>query len=239
MSTVEFTYDWYDEFLARLLADGARFRSYGEEIASGDVLLRHDVDLSPERALRMARIEADRGVRATYFLLVSSPMYNPLDRTTRKVIAELDAAGHDVGLHFSTHQYWAVSEPPTERQLRDRVVEEQAVLGALPVEPIDIVSFHLPPDWVLERTFEGIDSTYEPRFFGDIGYRADSDQRWRDEPPLPDGRPEKLQVLTHPGLWGEEDGSFEERVREATDETGERVERYARTRYLEPVVTDA
>lgn len=239
MATVAFTYDWYDEFLARLHSDGARFRSYGEGLSAGDVLLRHDVDLSPERALRMGKVEAARDVRATYFLLVSSPLYNPLDRHTREIVAELDSLGHDVGLHFSTHQYWPASESPSGTELRERIAAERAVLDSLPVDPVDTVSFHLPPPWVLERSFDGFDSTYEPRFFGEIGYRADSNQRWRQEPPLAGGRPEKLQVLTHPGLWGETDGSFEERVEAATNETDSRVEEYAHTRYVEPSVVDA
>lgn len=237
MATVEFTYEWYDEFLARLTTEQARFRSYDQSLDDGDVLLRHDVDLSPGRALSLGRIEADRDVQATYFLLVTSPLYNPLDQDTRAVVEELDELGHDIGLHFSTHQYWDAADPPTEETLRQHIEAEREVLSSLPVDPIDTVSFHLPPEWVLDSRIEGVDSAYEPRFFDEIAYCADSNQRWREEPPLADGQPAKVQILTHPGLWGVDDASFERRVREATDETEARVDDYARSRYVpEPVV---
>jgi len=68
-----FTYDRYDAFLARLLAD-PRVRPLPlRELAATDpegrvlVGLRHDVDDRLDSALRMAELEYRRGVRATYF----------------------------------------------------------------------------------------------------------------------------------------------------------------------------
>lgn len=229
---MEFTYDRYRELLADLAASGAQFRAYDERVRRGDVLLRHDVDLSPARALRVARIEADLGVRATYFFLLSTPLYNVHEEHTRGVVREIERLGHDVGVHFSTHQYpW--DGDPGEAAVADAVARERAALGTI-ADPVETVAFHAPPDWVLRREFEAFPSTYEPRFFESIDYLADSNQRWRDEPPLTDGVPDRAQVLTHPGLWGEEDRGFEECVRRAARERSERVESYARARYIEP-----
>ena len=36
-------------------------------------ILRHDIDYSPESALTMAEMEAEMGLRASYFILFSSP----------------------------------------------------------------------------------------------------------------------------------------------------------------------
>jgi len=233
MSDIEFTFRWCRSFLERLLAEGYRFRSYDEGVASGDVLLRHDVDLSPERAVRMARMERDLGVSSTYFFLLGTPLYNPFQAPVRDAIREVESLGHDVGLHFSTYQYWPASRPPPESDIAEAVAREQGVLETIVGTVVPTVSFHLPPPWVMERTFEAFPSTFEPRFFGDIAYLADSRQRWRhDGADIPNGgRP--LQVLMHPGLWASEDAPFEERIREAVAEADERANDYALSRHLE------
>ena len=63
--TVEFTYDWYRDFLRRLSAEGYDFRSFDDSLGDGDVVLRHDIDLSLDAAVKMARIEANAGVEST------------------------------------------------------------------------------------------------------------------------------------------------------------------------------
>lgn len=226
-----FTFDWYGDFLDRLLSHGYRFRGYSDEIESGDVILRHDVDLSPRKALRTARMEAERGIESTYFFLLTSPFYNVQHKPNREIIARLEALGHDVGLHFSTHQYW--NEEPSSPELVERVRSEQRVLVEVAEDPVSAVSFHRPPEWVFRRSFRSFDSTYEERFFTEIAYRGDSNQRWRDEPPLADGPPDRMQVLTHPGLWGEEDASFVERLSTLEDETLGRTRRFMDEQFVE------
>lgn len=234
---MEFTYDRYRELLAEVATSGATFCGYDEPVRAGNVLVRHDVDLSPRRALDMARIESDLGVQATYFFLISTPLYNVHGGQTRSVIRELERLGHDIGLHFSTHQYpW--TDDPGEATLADAVASEQEALATV-TDPVQTISFHAPPDWVLDRKFEDFRSTYEPRFFGAIDYVADSNQRWREDPPLADSVPDRLQLLTHPGLWGREDRSFSACVSQAVRNRCDRVERYATERYLEPTMSDA
>lgn len=233
MSAVEFTLERGRSIIDRLRSAGYAFRAYDDGIDAGDVVLRHDVDLSPERAVEMARMERDLGVSATYFFLLGTPLYNPFEWPVREGIREIARMGHDVGLHFSTHQHWPASRPPGEAELAARIEDEQAALETIVPDAVSIVSFHVPPDWVLARTFEGFESTYEPRFFDEIDYLADSGQRWREEGvTIPDdARP--LQVLMHPGLWAEQDGSFAERVHAAVARTNRRTHRYAESRYVE------
>lgn len=108
---VSFTYRWYRKCLRQLREAGYSFQQFDGVPSDGDVLLRHDVDLSLESAVRMARIEADLDVQATDFMFVVSNLYNPFEPRQRERVRELHSLGHDVGLHFSTHGYWA-DEPP-------------------------------------------------------------------------------------------------------------------------------
>ncbi len=228
VSPVTYTYDWYERFFERLLDDGYTPASYDEPLGDGDLVVRHDVDLSPAKALDVGRIEADLGIRSTFFFLLTNPLYNPFHRPNRRVIHELVEMGHDVGVHFSTHQYWG--EDPGDEAIETRVAAEREVFGTAFTDPSPAVSFHRPPEWVLSREFDRFISTYERRFFADVQYVGDSSQRWRDAPPDVDGGP--LQVLTHPGLWGTEDATFEERVEEATAYQFDRVERFVEDEFV-------
>lgn len=214
LGDVAFTHSWYRQFLQRLLADGYEFQSFTDRLGEGDIVLRHDVDLSVDRAVEMARIEAEMGIESSYFVLLASPLYNPFEADCREALNEIASLGHDVGLHFSTHLYWTAEDSPTARAIERYVSQEQAVLDTV-VPTTETVSFHRPPSWVLDRSFGGVRSTYDPAFFSDIGYLADSTQRWRETPPRMDALPETMQLLTHPGLWAAEDGDFDHRVEEA------------------------
>jgi peptidoglycan/xylan/chitin deacetylase (PgdA/CDA1 family) len=214
LGDVTFTHQWYRRFLQRLLAAGYEFRTFSDSIDDGDVLLRHDIDLSVDRAVEMARIEAEMGIESTYFVLLTSPLYNPLEADCREALNEIASLGHDVALHFSTHLYWTEADSPSPSTLEQHVGVERAILDTA-VPTADVMSFHRPPSWVLDRSFDGFESAYAPEFFSDIGYVADSTQRWRDEPPEMADLPGTFQLLTHPGLWAEEDGTFDDRVEEA------------------------
>src|SRR6266487_6335764 len=80
----EFSYKTYKDLLG-LLARGnanACFEDFPlSDISKRYLILRHDVDFSPEAALRMAQLEFKLGIRATYFLLFSSPSYNLLSES--------------------------------------------------------------------------------------------------------------------------------------------------------------
>lgn len=228
---VEYTLDWYRGFLDRLRSDGYRFQSFDDHPAEGAVLLRHDVDLSVDAALAMARVEADLGVQSTYFFLLSSPLYNVFERETREQIAAIRALGHDVGVHFSTHAYWASDEQPLDAELAKQIRGEQAALATV-TDPVSAVSFHIPPEWVLGRQIPEVRSAYEPALFTDIDYVADSSGRWREQHPLDGGLGETVQILTHPGLWGETDASFDDRIEAAIAGACDRSRALTRAEFL-------
>jgi peptidoglycan/xylan/chitin deacetylase (PgdA/CDA1 family) len=213
---VRYTYDWYRQFIGRLREADRPFCRFDEGIRDEGVLLRHDVDWSPRSALELARLEAEEGVTATYFVLVTGSFYNALEPLTRRVIEELVDLGHDVGIHFDVGVYF--DREPNPDVFRRQVETDRAVLRERLEETIDTVAFHNPPEWVLNRQFEGVRHTYEPEVFESVAYRSDSLGRWRDEPPFPSGVPDRTQILVHPGLWGSEDLEPETRVRHAQEE---------------------
>lgn len=228
---VEFTYDWYEQFLMELLDAGYSAADYDAPLESGEMIVRHDIDFSPRKALKMGRIEADLGIESTYFVLLTCPLYNVFYKPVRSMLQELQSMDHTIGVHFSTHQYWS-GEAPAEA-VTERVLAERAALESVLDDVSGAVSFHRPDAWLFRRSFEGFISTYEERFFTDIAYRGDSNQRWREEHPLEGEPPEKLQILTHPGLWGEKDAGFEARLNGEVDRELDRTRRFMHEQLIE------
>ena len=94
-----FDLDHYRELIEAAQAGGYRFAFFEGSPEAGTVILRHDVDLSLDAALRMAELEADAGARATYFLMTGSVFYNLGSHEGESAIARLRELGHRVGLH--------------------------------------------------------------------------------------------------------------------------------------------
>lgn len=220
-SSFPFTFESYEQLLERFVTTGYDFVGYNDTPSCGDIILRHDVDFSPAKAVRMAEIESQVGANATYFFLVSAPHYNVFHRKTRDLIEEIQQLGHEVALHFDTHSYWETSSD--ESVVAERVLSECHALSEVTGSHTTKVSFHNPPEWVLDRVFSQFTSAYEPRFFSEISYAADSNHRWRDSPPFSVVTPEVAQILTHPVLWSDDDQHKNELLETVYEQTIEEI----------------
>lgn len=58
------------------------------------VILRHDVDREAGRALEMARLEYDFGIKSTYYFRHKKNVFNP------EIIADIANMGHEIGFHY-------------------------------------------------------------------------------------------------------------------------------------------
>jgi hypothetical protein len=165
------------------------------------MFLRHDIDLCPARALAMARQEAELGLTATYYFLVSTQLYSIATKSVRSVLSEIRAMGHEIGLHFDAAQYSFEGG-----NLDDHAAEECQILEACSGSSVKSISFHRPTPEFLNRagTIAGRRHCYEPSFFSDIAYLSDSNGGWHHGHPL--GHPaiaagKAIQLLTHPIWW--------------------------------------
>lgn len=203
----DFTYATYRRFLATLSLDrvNVRFRDFPlRAVPARYFILRHDVDMSPDAALRMAELEASEGIRASYFLLFSSPYYNLLTAEHCAFPRRLIELGHEVGLHYDLGVYEKIAGGDMESIL----CSEARILGALSGVEVRSIARHHPSlggtDPFLGRR-EFINA-YDEAFVGQIGYFSDSCGAWRDATyqAFKNGElPPRLQVLIHPLYWQE------------------------------------
>jgi len=170
----------YGELLAAAKSGGYRFAFFDRKPAPGDLLLRHDVDLSLDAALTLAGLEAAAGAQATYFLMTQSIFYNLGSPEGEHALERLRELGHRVGLHAVYPRL----------ELDDRF------------DPV--VAWHNPDPEFMREPLDGAVNVMQPDYFDPDHYRSDSNQHWRSGCPheeLAAGSFEWLQLLTHPEIW--------------------------------------
>ena len=175
-----FSLEHYRELLASAREGGYRFVSFDAPPQPGDVLLRHDVDLSLDAALRMAELESEEHATATYFLMTQSVFYNLASSEGGAALVRLRELGHRIGLH--------AVYPDAELDERFDAV----------------VAWHNPDPEYMADPLEGAVNVMQEGYFDPSTYRSDSNQRWRSGCPheeLAAGAFPWLQLLTHPEIW--------------------------------------
>lgn len=143
--------------------------------SSGMVFWRHDVDYSLDAALEMGEFEAERGIRATYYLFFDGtcPFYHTYDAWN--TASKLRQLGHHIGEHID---------------------ERKVDLGRIQGGKRRKISFHCPTEAVLWRDFSNFQSAYRPiwkdRYFADSNGRDDR---------IPQSVKRHAQVNLHPEWW--------------------------------------
>ena len=196
-----FTLEHYRELLDAARAGGYRFARFDEPPRSGDLLLRHDVDLSLDAAVTMAELEAEEGAVATYFLMTESVFYNLASREGVGAIARLRALGHRIGIH--------AVYPTVARDNR--------------FDPV--LAWHNPDPEYMSSPVEGVVNVMQEGWFDPPTYRSDSNHRWRSGCPhdeLRAGSFPWLQLLTHPEIWVYPGSTMGETMRTMLDKERER-----------------
>ena len=191
-----FALDHYRELLEAAEAGGYTWARFDAEPQAGDLFLRHDVDLSLAAAVRLAELEAEAGVEATYFVMTESVFYNLASPEGEAALARLRGLGHRVGLH-------AVYPKLDLDERFDRVV-----------------AWHNPDPEYVHEPVSAFVNVMQPPWFTRGKYRSDSNQHWREGCPheeLRTGAFEWLQLLVHPEIWVYDGGTMGETMRAMLD----------------------
>ncbi|WP_367328594.1 hypothetical protein, partial [Lentimicrobium sp.] len=96
---MDFTLKTYRRLLQALKKSGYAFRTFAEFLedpAGRVIILRHDVDARKLNSLRFARIQAEEGIRGSYYFRVVPQSFD------EGVIREIAALGHEIGYHYET-----------------------------------------------------------------------------------------------------------------------------------------
>jgi hypothetical protein len=195
------------------------FRRYWD-FDRGDrfVLWRHDVDFSPQGAVKLAAIERDAGVVATYFFSFHSDFYNLLEHDVSECVRQIAELGHDVGLHVDL-----AAGNPDAAGLEATLRHEAEWLTRLTRADCRAFSFHNPDERAAgfrELQYAGLVNAAAAYFYEEVSFCSDSNGIWRErrlEDVLVAAADPRLQVLTHPENWQDAVMSPRERVHRCID----------------------
>jgi hypothetical protein len=179
----------YRQLLRAARSGGYRFAGFDRAPAAGDLILRHDVDLSLDAALAVAEAEAEEGAWSTWLLMTRSVFYNLASEDGERAIARLRELGHRVGHH--------AVYPNVDLDER--------------FDPV--AAWHNPDPEFMRAEIPGAVNAMSETFFEPEHYRSDSNQYWRHGCPheqLAGGEFEWLQLLIHPEIWAFEGATMRE-----------------------------
>ena len=194
----------YRQLIQRFLSKGYRVEFFSDSPDPRSVLLlRHDIDFDVRYADEMSQVEDEMGVKATYFFLLHSASYNLLETENMERIRSMHARGHQVSIHF---------DPTLYDDIESGFAKEKRLFESMFDVTIQFTSIHRPSDFFLNRKEDicGVRHTYQPAYFDDIKYFADSAGSFRYGHPCESAtfeRRDTIQLLTHPVWWVTGEGS--------------------------------
>ena len=196
----------YDErtfrsILELVLSKGYSFDVFDKNLSERSFILRHDVDMSPISALRLARIESSSGISGNFFFHLGADTYNIFDSRVIDLMHEISGMNHLVGLHIDNKMF-------SREDCIYSVLQSLSDLLGL----CHVVSFHRPNAEILGKRFVKFISAYDEKFFSKDNYASDSRMnhdflRKVNQLLLMDASP--VQLLLHPVWWSEVDIGLE------------------------------
>jgi hypothetical protein len=168
------------------------------------VIWRHDVDFSLNRALALAKIEKELGVTSTWFILLRSEYYNPLEVGASCIIKKILDLGHKIGLHLDLSAY---PDIVSFSELERAVSFESGILENAFGISISEFSFHNPNS--RSETFDDVKvgpylNASASYFRSAYEYASDSNGYWRFKSipeTIREAEERNLCILTHPVWW--------------------------------------
>ncbi len=190
------------------------FKEFTPPLERPVLLLRHDLDHSIRSAAFIAEIEADLGIRSTYFVQTECEFYNLLSSESRSLLRRIATQGHEIGLHYDTSRYIG---PRGRVHLNCDLV----LLEDITEQKVVSASQHIPIDSERIDMSQFIENeAYESRFTeAPMTYISDSLMVWRQTTPydLLDQQC-SFQLLTHPMKWSSSFASMDEALQHALEE---------------------
>lgn len=211
----DFSLAHYEEILDRIRSVGRHriitVSDAADAIPDEDfILLRHDLDVSVEPAVEMAKVEERRGIRSCYYVRLHAPNYNALSEDTLDQLLEIAGRGHELGLHYEPGWFQARS-----RDVADGIRADIATLESLLGVRLPSISQHEPSMGpVLGDLPKGYPCAYQRHLIVGINYHGDSGFKWREGclcekiETVP-----RMHILIHPENWVRPDGSWEDALR--------------------------
>jgi len=176
-------------------------------------VIRHDVEFSVERALKLSEVESEMGITSTYVFQICNNNYNPFSHKNRELIHQIHKLGHDIGVHVHLGNLNERNE-----SVENYIIKQAQLLSIALDYPINKFSIHRPVQKHIENviTIPGYINMSDNKFFTftdkfsiydlPVLYLADSNHEWKYGHPLEIdfSKISKMQLNCHPFSWTKE-----------------------------------
>ena len=176
---MDFRIKQYKQLLRALQLQGYSFQTFAEFIQKPQlnaIVLRHDVDKLPVNSLRFARIQAEMGVKGSYYFRAVPQSW------VDNIIKEIADLGHEVGYHYETmdtskgnvDKAWDEFKHHLDK-LRELVDVKTICMHGSPRSKFDNKAIWKKYDY---RTLDIIGEPYYDVNFDKVFYLTDTGRRW-------------------------------------------------------------
>jgi len=99
---LDFTLGKYEQLCSTIVDSGYEVKTVRDYLADARsrgpyvVILRHDVDRKPQKAVDMALLEKDHGLSSTYYFRYTRDVFK------EEVIRKIEVLNHEIGYHYET-----------------------------------------------------------------------------------------------------------------------------------------
>jgi len=197
MTENNFNLKKYENILLTGITNNYEFRFFEDFRKNKTILLRHDIDVNPTFALRIAKIEHELAVRSTFFFMLRSPFYNLFSRSVHKIVKEILEMNHAIGLHYDAAF--------TIENIQEDINFQIEILEKTFETKVSTVSFHQPSkDVIANKVKINQINTYDSNDMKGVFYMSDSNANWKENNPIEiieSGNYLSIQILTHPIWW--------------------------------------
>jgi hypothetical protein len=197
--SIDFSHRAYCELLEYIKGLGHRIVPFRDIPQAGRyVILRHDIDFSVAKAAEMAMLDHQAGVQSTFFVLLTTPYYNPLDEENLQTLRRIIELGHEIGLHYDCSGFDALTFDEQYRRIQSLAACLETHLGI----QVKAIAQHKPAAATMHPEFPGYMDSYCHTLFRDIGYISDSRMVFRVNDVHAFFRENlRCQAVLHPIWW--------------------------------------
>jgi hypothetical protein len=125
-NTFRFTFDYIESEYVKLQAAGYTFFGCADyqlnrlKLPTHVIVNRVDIDLSIKKSERILDIFNRLGIKATFFVRLHAPEYNPFSFENYRILKKIIEGGHEIGLHCEVIDQSVIwGESPDECLRRD------------------------------------------------------------------------------------------------------------------------
>ena len=191
-----FTWRFLEQEYRALQAAGYRFVTCAEYVAEKPrsagtklVINRVDVDMSLKKAQRLLDVYSTLGIKATFFIRLHAPEYNPFSFEGYRIVREILRQGHELGYHSEIVDQAAIWGDDATVCLKRDLEAMRAMFGVeirgvashggmTGLNNLDFWRTHRPSQFGL--LYEGYDEEPEFGAFQNSFYISDSEWvRWK------------------------------------------------------------